>query len=157
MLTNEYIVDRKFIYEFWSRNIEKMILSQNTEKNQSIFTMCCFVLLGSYSITIIYRIWAVSQSHDAVEHNITLKVSHHRSLHWACPSISGGSRSNQPRPKDMYPRIINLPEFEIYFTEEFVSTDRNWPKYRVTLLTVLFIRAPKWLLFICYDSRFVLT
>ena len=57
----------------------------------------------------------------------------------------------------LYPSLNNVPDFDVYFTEDFVSTNLNWPNYRVTLLTVLFIKAQTSLLFICYDRIFVLT
>ena len=94
------------------------------------------------------------------------KVAHLLSLRWCFPSISGGSNSDQPRPKQihlwweilhMYANINNVPEFVVYLTEYFVSINHNWPKCCVTQLTVLLIKARTSLLFICHDSIFVLT
>ena len=55
-------------------------MHQNTTRHRLIFTKCCFFLLGQYLIDFIYRIWAVSQSHDTVEHIIDLKSS----SPWVC-------------------------------------------------------------------------
>ena len=57
----------------------------------------------------------------------------------------------------LYATLNNLLEFEIYFTEDCVSTNQNWQKYRVTLLTHLSIKAQKSLIYICYNNRFGLT
>ena len=47
--------------------------TQNTKTHKLIYTTCCFFLLGVISHWL--WIWAVSQSHDTVEHTIKLKSS----------------------------------------------------------------------------------
>ena len=103
----------------------------------------------------------MSQSHGTVKYTIKLKSSSHWVSALVPSMISGWSNNDQPRPKQIhirwemlhiYASLNNVPEFEIYFTEDFVSIIHYWPICHVTLHTVLFIEARKSLCFICYDS-----
>ena len=113
----------------------QLILRRYASKYRNALIDIYNVLLVAIGVSDFICIYVICIYNSKIlwKYRISHKVTNLASLHWSCPSISGGSNSDKPRSKrtlrwkmslHLYVSLTNLPEVEIYFTEDFSHKSR---------------------------------